>query len=365
MPKKRQTKSRRAQRAALHAEEDAPLRSGPVSIKDIARSLGISHSTVSRALRDSPLVRAETVSEIKAKAYSMGYRPSAVARSLVTRETRTIGVVVTTIADPFHGEVVTGIEESAAAAGYSVILASSHRDPEREIGVVRALQERRVDGILVASSRVGDLYLSLMTEMRVPIVLINNQHDGGPVYSVSVDNERAARQAVQHLLDLGHTRIAYLGDRFGSHSNAERLSGYQSALNAAGIAFDSLLVAEGDSSPEGSVPGVQALLGQNPRPTALFCYNDMSSLAALRVAAELGLSVPDDLSIVGFDDLFFAPYLQPPLTTIHQPRREMGREATAVLMALLQGKTVNSQRIAVEGKLIVRGSTAPPPSKPS
>ena len=162
---------------------------GPVSIKDIARALGVSHSTVSRALRDSPLVHPDTVAEVKKKAYALGYRPSAVARSLVTRETRTIGVVVTTIADPFHGEVATGIEETAAAAGYSVILASSHRDPDREIRAVHSLQERRVDGILVASSRIGDLYLSMMKEMHVPIVLINNQHEGQSVYSVSVDNE--------------------------------------------------------------------------------------------------------------------------------------------------------------------------------
>jgi DNA-binding LacI/PurR family transcriptional regulator len=343
-----------------HPDPDVRGKSRPVSIKDIARALGVSHSTVSRALRDSPLVRAETVSEIKQKAYALGYRPSAVARSLVTRETRTIGIVVTTIADPFHGEVVTGIEEVAGAAGYSVILASSHREPEREIRAVRALQERRVDGILVASSRVGDLYLSAMTEMRVPIVLINNQHDGQLVYSVSVDNENAAREAVQHLIDLGHKRIAYLGDRFGSHSDAERLAGYRSAIDAAGIAFDSEMVAQGDSSPEGSAPGVYRLLARPERPTALFCYNDMSSLAALRVAGELGLTVPDKLSIIGFDDLFFAAYLQPPLTTIHQPRREMGREATELLLALLKGEPVASQRIAVKGELIVRGSTARP-----
>jgi LacI family transcriptional regulator, repressor for deo operon, udp, cdd, tsx, nupC, and nupG len=342
------------------AAPDVRGKSRPVSIKDIARALGISHSTVSRALRDSPLVRAETVSEIKEKAYALGYRPSAVARSLVTRETRMIGLVVTTIADPFHGEVMTGVEEVAGAAGYSVILASSHREPEREIRAVRALQERRVDGILVASSRVGDLYLSAMTEMRVPIVLINNQYDGHLVYSVSVDNESAARDAVRHLIDLGHKRIAYLGDKFGSHSDADRLAGYRSALDSAGIPFDSDRVAQGDSSPEGSVPGVHQLLALTPRPTALFCYNDMSSLAALRVAAELRLSVPEELSIVGFDDLFFTAYLQPPLTTIRQPRREMGREATELLLALLKGEPVGSQRIAVKGELVVRGSTAAP-----
>lgn len=332
----------------------------PVSIKDIARALGISHSTVSRALRDSPLVRAETVSEIKEKAYALGYRPSAVARSLVTRETRTIGIVVTTVADPFHGEVVTGIEESAAAAGYSVILASSHREPEREIRAVRALQERRVDGILVASSRVGDLYLSVMTEMRVPIVLINNQHDGQLVYSVSVDNESASAEAVRHLIELGHRKIAYLGDRFGSHSDAERLAGYRTALESAGIAFDPAMAARGDGSPEGSIPGVRRLLAGTPRPTAIFCYNDMSSLGALRVARELGLIVPEQLSIVGFDDLFFAQYLEPPLTTIHQPRREMGREATELLILLLKGEAVSAKRTAFKGTLILRGSTAAP-----
>ncbi|MGH9584285.1 MAG: LacI family DNA-binding transcriptional regulator, partial [Bryobacteraceae bacterium] len=147
-----------------------------VSIKDIGRLAGVSHSTVSRALRNSPLIPAETARRIQKIAKEAGYSASAVARSLVTRKTHAIGVVVTSIADPFNGEVVAGIEEAANRHGYSVILASSQADPEREIAVVRSFQERRLDGILVASSRVGALYMPLLSELKIPVVLINNQH---------------------------------------------------------------------------------------------------------------------------------------------------------------------------------------------
>src|SRR5207245_10422415 len=157
---------------------------GHPSIKDIARAAKVSHPTVSRALRHSPLVKLETAERIRRIASTMGYRPSAIARSLVTRKTNTIGVVVTTISDPFIGEDVSGIEETANNHGYSVILANSNADPEREVKVVHSFHERRVDGILITSSRVGALYLPLLRELKVPIVLINNPHPGQFVHSV-------------------------------------------------------------------------------------------------------------------------------------------------------------------------------------
>src|SRR6267378_2281234 len=169
-----------------------------VSIKDIARAAQVSHPTVSRALSDSPLVNGETAKRIRQIAASLGYRPSAIARSLATKRTKTIGVVVTSIADPFIADVISGVEEAANDHGYSVFLANSNANPDREVKVVHSFHERRVDGILVTASRVGALYMPLLDEMRVPTVLINNQHPGEFAHSVMIDNPAASRRATEH-----------------------------------------------------------------------------------------------------------------------------------------------------------------------
>ncbi len=328
-----------------------------VSIKDIARAAHVSHSTVSRALRDSPLVNAETRELIQRIAAEQGYTVSAVARSLVTRRTNTIGVVVTSIADPFVGEVVGGVEELAVARQYSVILATCHGDPDRELRAVRSLQERRVDGILVAASRVGALYLPVLEELKAPLVLINNQHPGEFGLHVSIDNPAGARQITTHLIELGHRRIAYIGDRFGLHSDTERCDGYRQSLQNAGIAYDPGLLAYGDGASESGLQAMGQLLSLADPPTAIFCYNDMQAFGALRAARERGLKVPQDLSIAGFDDLFFSSYTDPPLTTIRQPKQEMGRDAAEILLELLAGHAPRS--IVKQGELVVRQSTAP------
>lgn len=330
----------------------------PVSIKDIARLAGVSHSTVSRALHKSPLIPAKTAQRIQRIAQEQGYTASAVARSLVTRRTHAIGVVVTSIADPFNGDVVDGIEEVANERGYSVILATSQADPEREVSVVRSCQERRVDGILVASSRVGALYGPLLTEMAVPIVLINNQHGSDFAHSIRIDNVHGMRLATEHLLSLGHARIAYLGDRFGLHSDEERLTGYREAMEGRRLAVDSTLTVRGDGKSKAAESVLERLMKGPERPTAIACYNDMTALGVMQRAQELGITVPDELSVTGFDDIAFAEFARPPLTTIRQPRRDMGRRAMELLLALLSGEPAEKTSV-IRGELIVRASTAP------
>jgi LacI family transcriptional regulator, repressor for deo operon, udp, cdd, tsx, nupC, and nupG len=335
------------------------IRDMPVSIKDIARLAGVSHSTVSRALRKSSLIRFETAERIRQIAESQGYSPSAVARGLVTSKTEAIGVVVTSIADPFNGEVVAGIEELANEQGYTVILANSNAEPDREVAVVRSFQARRVDGILVASSRVGALHTPLLSELQIPIVLLNNQHPSAFVHSVRFDNEAGAYQAVRHLVGLGHNNIAYLGDRFGLHSDAERYAGYSRMMAEAGLNIDESLVIRGDGKPAGARAAAQQLFSSTAMPTAVFCYNDMTALGVLSEAAAMGIAVPEDLSVIGFDDIFFGSYLNPPLTTVRQPMKELGRRAMQLLLALLR-KEETERTILVEGELVVRGSTAGP-----
>jgi len=335
----------------------SPLR--PPSIKDIARIAQVSHSTVSRALQNSHLVNAETAERIRQIANESGYRASAVARGLVTKRTRTIGLVVTTIADPFASEVVTGIEQSANDHGYSVFLADSNADPIREQQVVQSLAERRVDGIVVTSSRVGALYLPMLSEMRVPIVLLNNQHPGEFVHSVMIGNVAGSRDAAKHLIELGHRRIAYLGDQNGYQSDTERFAGYREALDGAGLPLVPELVVHGDGKPEEAMLAMDKLLALSDPPTAVCCYNDMSALGAMRSIYLHGLRVPDDISVVGFDDLFIASYTQPPLTTVRQPMRRMGLMAMESLFNLMSGQDLPI-RITVDAELIVRESTAKP-----
>jgi DNA-binding LacI/PurR family transcriptional regulator len=334
----------------------------PTSIKDIARLANVSSSTVSRALQSSPLISRETAERIQHIAKQCGYRASAIARGLVTQKTKTIGVVVTSIADPFVSEVVSGIEDYGNDHGYSVFLANSNADPVREARVVHSFSERRVEGIIVTSSRVGALYLPLLSEMQVPIVLVNNQHPGEFVNSVLIENVEASAEVTNHLIQLGHSRIAYLGDRFGYQSDVERFAGYREALGRAGLPFLPELVVHGDGKCEGGMAGVEALVTLPNPPTAIFCYNDMTALGALRQLYLRKMRVPEDISLVGFDDLFIASYTQPPLTTLRQPRRLMGHLAMESLLKLISGED-SSRVIKVPAELIVRESTAPPREK--
>ena len=198
--------------------------------------------------------------------------------------------------------------------------------------------------------------------MRVPIVLLNNQHPSEFTHSVMIANTAAGAAATQHLIGLGHRRIAYIGDRNGRQSDTERFAGYRHALDAADLPFEPELVFHGDGNPEGGMEGIARLLALPGPPTAVFCYDDMTAIGALRQIRILGLRVPDDISLIGFDDLPVVRYCDPPLTTVRQPMPEMGRLAMETLLDIIAGSR-SSHNIKVPGELIVRQSTAPPGRK--
>ena len=333
-----------------------------ISIKDIAKAAGVSHSTVSRALSDSPLVKAETKARIQHLAREMGYSPDARARSLVTGRTHTVGMVVTTIADPFVAEVVQGIEGTAHDHGYTVILSSSNSEPEREIAAVEMLRAKRVDGVIVTSSRIGALYLEHVERIGVPVVLINNHNEqsGHYTYTVTVDNRHGSFLATSYHIQLGHRRIAYITGPANHSSDTDRLAGYQQALEEHNIAFDPALIMPGNGRPDGGMRALHMLIEMSQPPSAVFCYNDMTAIGLLRAAREAGISVPGDLAVVGFDDIPFALYVYPPLTTITQPKVEMGRLAMEMLLTLMTADDPASMElsdIVVKGELVVREST--------
>jgi DNA-binding LacI/PurR family transcriptional regulator len=330
-----------------------------LSIKDIARAANVSHSTVSRALRDSPLVSTETAEKIKRIARESNFRVSAVGRSLATGRTHSLGVVVTTVADPFMADIVAGIEETANAHAYSVILASSKNDPEREMKLVQSFEERRVDGIIIIASLVGSIYVPVLAEMKIPIVLINSRHPGEFAYSVSINNFEGCRAATRFLIQLGHRNIAFVANRYGVQANASRQDGYRKALEDAQVPFRSELIFLGDARLEGGFQSLQHFRLLPDPPTAIVCYNDLTAIGVLNAAYRHKITVPDDLSVIGFDDLMIASYAVPPLTTVRQPKHEMGRTASEILFNLLAGSTMERSSL-FQGELILRDSTAPP-----
>ena len=337
-----------------------------VSIQDIAEAAGVSHSTVSRALHDSPLISPEVRGRIRSLAQEMGYTPNAVAQSLKGRRTNTVGLVITSISDPFLGRVVRGIEDVAQAAGVSLLLSVANNDPEREMEIIENFHRRRVDGVISVTAQIRGPYVERLAQINMPTVLINQQAEPGasPLYSADADDYGGARQAVEHLLALGHRAIGYLGGRNRRQSNMRRLAGYRDALAAAGIAArddwagtpaaDTLRV---DDVDEGRVmlPGLL-----RAGISAVFCYNDLIAVGALLACRDLGMAVPGQLSIVGFDDVELARYVTPPLTTVHQPKLRLGETAMQMLLDLIEERPIANQVLPTD--LVVRASTAPAPA---
>lgn len=345
-----------------------------VSIEDIARAAGVSHSTVSRALRDNGLISTKVREQIKQLAREMGYVPNAVAQSLQTQRTNTIGVVVTSIADPFFAQVVNGIERVAKPAGLSLILSVSNRDVAQEMAAIETFHRRRIDGIIVADAQIGSQHQAQLARISVPTILINNQVAGEQVeifHSVTVDDYLGSGLAVEHLLKLGHRSIGYLGVGNRPRSNQRRQEGYRAALANAGLtsAFEQTGSDNGLTDVTGGVdnpanPGntdveagrqlLPALLKSGA--TAAVCYNDMVAVGLLLACRERGLKIPTDLSIVGFDDIELARYVSPSLTTVHQPMLEIGWTAMQMLLDLLDAKQVQNR--VLTPFLVERGSTA-------
>jgi DNA-binding LacI/PurR family transcriptional regulator len=334
----------------------------PVSIKDIARAANVTPGTVSRALRDSPRVNPETKKRIQRLADEMGYSPDAQARSLVMGRTQMLGLVVTTLDDPHISSVVQTIESAAHEHGYAVVLASANDAPEREIAAVEMLQSRRVDGVIVTSSRVGALYQERLEKLSVPVVLINSlaQDRGQNTFSVGVDNHHGGYLATNHLIQRGHRRIAYVASPSDRNDSAERMAGYRDALAGAGVEFDPSLVVQGTARAGGGQQALSRLLSLDNWPSAAFCYNDMTAIGLIDAARAAGLSLPQDLAIVGFDDIAFAQFAHPPLTTIAQPVDRLGRGAVQMVLDLLSDEADTEQPVAnlrIRGRLIVRASS--------
>jgi len=360
------------------------MRERQLTSGDVARYAGLSVATVSRVMHDSPRVSPEARRRVEEAVAALGYTPNALARGLVTRTTRTIAVLVSSIADPFWAEIIRGIEDQAVEAGYAAFIASSYEDARREEKAITLFRQKRVDGIVIGASSRGPEVLWRRDASAPPVVFINNEHiepedevtgqasfiPGAEAaepsalthaYRIAGDDRRGARMLTDHLLSLGHRRIAYIG-AIGRATSLRRLHGFRQAMEEARVAIDETLVIATDEGANAGELSTFRLLTSEARPTALFCYDDMTALGALRAVRALDLRCPQDVSVVGFDDIPIAAYLEPSLTTVRQPMHEMGGRAMQVLLELLGGGKP-PRRVIMPGELALRASSGPAPDR--
>jgi LacI family transcriptional regulator len=339
-----------------------PEPSTVVTIKDVAREAGVSVGTASQAVRESPAVRAATRRRVQAVAKRLRYQPSAVARGLVTRRTHTVGLLISDIANPFFIRAVRAIEDGAQANGYNVILCNTDEDPAKETQYLRVLIEKRVDGIILATTAGSLQAVRDVRWRRIPLVLFDRELPGMAADTVKVDGVSGGRLATEHLFHLGHRRIAIIHGPVVRSTGAERLQGYLNALAAAGLRPDPALIREGNFKQDSGRALAHALLRVTPPPTALFCTNNLMTVGALQTLQEQGVRIPADLSLIGYDDMEWWTLTDPPLTTVGQPVSELGREAMRLLLAQIAAPgRRRRQRVVLKPELLVRESCGPPP----
>ena len=342
----------------------------PATIQDVAARAGVSTATVSRILSGASRSRPETRARVLEAVKELGYRPSGIARSLKLRKTRTLGLIVTDIENPYFPELVKAVEDATWERGYALLLCNAVEDPEREAGYLELLAERRVDGIIVAASRIGEHHAGWLARPPVPVVLLNCETDLAGVPAVLSDNRAGGRLATEHLLSLGHRRIGHLAGPPSAAAAEPRLAGSREALAVAGLDPAGLLVAQGDGHISGGERAMGELLAADLAVTGVTCYNDLTAIGAIRALRTRGLAVPADVSVVGFDDLDLSAYIEPPLTTITQQKTRMALWAVERLVRELDqtrrtgGEPADDapRIVRMPVSLHVRASTAAPRS---
>jgi LacI family transcriptional regulator len=330
-----------------------------VTVADIARKADVSIMTVSRVINHKGDVSPSTRRRVQQIVNRMHYRPSSIARSLVTNHSGTIGVVIPDVSNPFFADVALGAEHVAGAEGYNIYLCNTEEDPQRELAVVSSLEEKRVDG-MVLFSRLESRQLAGVIERHPAVVLINRQMPkksrASTLGAVRLDDVLGGRLAVRHLLERGHRAIGFLAGPPTSHSGRNRAKGYRDTLAEAGLPANPAWECPCPPTVEGGQAATRALLLSRPELTALFCFNDLVAVGALHACAELGRRVPRDLAIVGYDDIPLAALVTPSLTTCRAPRYELGAEAVRMLLNRIRGSAKARQEIILQPQLVIRAS---------
>lgn len=329
------------------------------TMKDVAQQAGVSPSTVSHVINDTRFVSQQLRDRVLHAMRELNYQPSAVARSLRTKRTQVVALVIPDITNPYFPEVARGVQDVAEENEYSVILCNTDRVRGRELRFLKALRGQRVDGLILNPSEVTSGDLQDLQDAQIPVVLIGSQIDHPDLDVVMVDNVQGAYDAVSHLIDLGHRRIGLVGGSRAASSGEQRFQGYIRALADLDIPIDEEIITEGRFTREGGYESMKRLLALQAPPTAVFASSDVMAIGALMAIQEEGLQVPNDVSLVGFDDIAEASTTTPKLTTVSQPKYQTGQVAAQLLFDRVEGASPGErQKIVLSHQLVIRDSTA-------
>lgn len=329
------------------------------TIHDVAEDAGVSPTTVSRYLNRRIDLPATTAGRIDAAILKLGYRPNLLAKRLSTGKSQAVGLVTPEIREPFFAEIASAFEDEADRHGYTVFISSTRSDRKREIASLDRLDDRHVDGLLLMTNRADDGTLARLIDGRRDVVILDEDIPGVSVPRIFVDNEQGAFAAARHLIESGHRRIAYIGGPADLTTVTERRAGFVAAMRSAGLLVDPELVAMGSFAAEASRLATHRFLGLPRPPTAVFASSDYIAIGAFTALREAGRAIPDDISLVGFDDMPIGALLTPPLTAVRQPVETLGRLGFQTLFALLNGEPAAPlTRLPVE--LIRRHSVGAP-----
>jgi DNA-binding LacI/PurR family transcriptional regulator len=332
-----------------------------ITRKDVAERAGVSTSVVSYVINNGPRpVSPETRARVEKAIEELGYYPNELARSLRLKQSSTIGLIIPNLNNHVYAEIAINMESICRAEGYLVLLCNSGRDVEQEQKFVQMLRSKQVDGVVMIPSQDPLELIQPLQNAHIPTVIL--EHDLPAQHCIVVDDLNGGRIGTRHLIELGHRRIAMIDRTHHSQTSALRAIGYRQTLAEARIAFDPNLIVKSEAGYEAACQAMRQLLTLENPPTAVFTHNDVQGLGALHAIQSAGLSVPDDISVIGYDDTASSAFLSPPLTTVRFPKKEMGQQAAKMIMQLAKSQeTLPAQIIVLPVELVVRGSTASPP----
>nr|WP_299241988.1 LacI family DNA-binding transcriptional regulator [uncultured Halomonas sp.] len=328
-----------------------------IRLKDVARQAGVSITTVSHVVNDTRRVAPATLERVQRAISQLGYRPDSVARTLKSNRSHTIGMIVTTTNNPFFSAIIRGVEDHCFANGYSLVLCNADDVEEKQLTYLNTLLDRRIDGLIVMTSRNAPGFLEALKHQNLPTILMDAEPSSSPDIAVVNDDSRlGARLAIDHLLSQGLEDIALLTGPEDHPRSRERLAGALAALKSAGIDIPAQRIVTTNLLADGGFEAMRRLLEHRPYPQAVFAFNDLVAIGAIRATHEEGMRVPDDLSVIGYDDIELARYLNPALTTIHQPIYELGATAITQLIERLEHGRPLEPTLSLAPRLVIRES---------
>ncbi|MFC4767118.1 LacI family DNA-binding transcriptional regulator [Effusibacillus consociatus] len=327
------------------------------TIYDVAKAAGVSIATVSKVINNTGRISEETKKKVLDVMEELRYQPSVVASALTGKRTYTIGLLIPDLANPFFAEIARSVEDRGQELGFSVVMCSTDNDSKKEAKYISLLKQKSVDGIVLAAGFQNDTVLKELVQEKFPLALIAREIPELAIDSVVLDDFLGGYQVTEHLLSLGHRRIAVLAEK--ARSSKERIRGYRHALQNAGIEFDQSLILASEATVEKGYRNTVQLLDSSDPPTAIFATNDLLAIGVIQAGRERGIGVPDDLSVVGFDNTILAAIVDPPLTTVAQPIHEMGRQVMDILIQRIEDEKKMKQRVVLLPELVIRKSTKP------